>query len=190
MPEHRPAHPGPPHPGPALPDPALPDPALAGPAHPGASTDSVTITIGPRRFGGRRDVLTTAGFALGLGATVAVALTAGLPGVIGTVYVLTAFAAWVQGFRRAWRVSGDRLEARRWFRWHTVQRADVAAIRAARDEMGIRAVALTGSGSPLEIDVDDVRVEPALAHALDQFVRDCGDDGAEVDPTVPALVQR
>lgn len=157
----------------------------------------VTITIGPRRFGGPRDVATAAGFAVGLAVTVAVAVRAGLPGVIGTVYVLTAFAAWVQGFRRSWRVGADQLEARRWFRWRTVERADVASIVAARDEMGVRCVSLTGrgagsgagTGSPIEIDVDDVRLEPLLAEALARFVDDCGAAGAIVDPAVPTIVR-
>lgn len=151
---------------------------------------STTITIGPRRFGGTRDVLTAIAFAVGLAVTVVVAVLAGLPGVIGTVYVLTASAAWVQGFRRSWRISPGRIEARRWSRWHTVERADVAAIAAARDEMGIRAVAVDAGGIPLEIDVDDVRVEPLLAAALAQFVDDCHDDGALIDPLIPAIVRR
>ncbi|MEX2627655.1 MAG: hypothetical protein WD225_12280 [Ilumatobacteraceae bacterium] len=154
---------------------------------------AVTITIGPRRFGGTRDVATAAAFAVGLAVTVAVAVRAGLPGVIGTVYVLTAFAAWVQGFRRSWRVGADQLEARRWFRWRTVERADVAAIEAARDEMGVRCVSINGrgagAGSPIEIDVDDVRLEPLLAEALARFVDDCGAVGATVDPVVPTIVR-
>lgn len=151
--------------------------------------DAVTITIGPRRFGGARDVATTAAFALGLVVTVAVARRAGLPGVIGTVYVLTAFAAWVQGFRRAWRVGPDRLEARRWFRWRHVQQADVSTIEAARDEMGVRCVTVAGAGGPVEIDVDDVRLEPLLAEALARFVDGCGDRGASIDPVVPTIIR-
>ena len=156
---------------------------------PGHSGDALTITIGPRHFGGARDIATATAFAIGLVITILVAVVAGLPGVIGTVYVLTAFAAWVQAFRRSWRISTDRIEARRWFRWRTVERADVSTIEAARDEMGIRAVALAAGGTPLEIDVDDVRVEPLLAEALARFVDDCHDDGAEVDPIVPTLVR-
>jgi hypothetical protein len=152
-------------------------------------SDDVTITIGPRRFGHGRDIVIAAAFAVGLIVTVVVAIAAGLPGVIGTVYVLTAFAAWVQGFRRSWRISTDRIEARRWFRWHTIERAEVSTIEAARDEMGIRAVALSSNGTPLEIDVDDVRLEPLLAAALARFVQDCDRDGATVDPLVPTLVR-
>jgi hypothetical protein len=154
------------------------------------ASDDVTITIGPRRFGGTRDILTATAFAAGLLGTLVVAVVAGLPGVIGSVYVLTAFAAWVQGFRRSWRISTDRIEARRWFRWHRLERADISAIEAARDEMGIRAVALASNGTPLEIDVDDVRLEPLLAEALARFVHDCHDDGVAVDPLVPSLVRR
>ncbi len=160
---------------------------------PDIDPDAVTITIGPRRFGGSRDVLTAAAFTLGLVVTVLVAFRAGLPGVIGTVYVLTALAAWAQGFRRSWRVSSDQLEVRRWFRWHTVERADVSAIEAARDEMGIRCVAITGNGTgagtTVEIDVDDVRLEPLLADALAHFVDDCSTAGATVDPAVPTIVR-
>ncbi|TVR28627.1 MAG: hypothetical protein EA389_00200 [Ilumatobacter sp.] len=157
---------------------------------PDESGDAFSITIGPRHFGGARDIATATAFAVGLITTILVAVVAGLPGVIGTVYVLTAFAAWVQAFRRSWRISPDRIEARRWFRWHTVERADVSAIEAARDEMGIRAVALAAGGTPLEIDVDDVRVEPLLADALARFVDDCHDDGATIDPLVTTLVRR
>jgi hypothetical protein len=155
-----------------------------------AEASDLTVTIGPRRFGGTRDVLTATAFGVGLVVTIVVAVVAGLPGVIGTVYVLTAFAAWVQAFRRSWRISADRIEARRWVRWHTLDRADVSAIEAARDEMGIRAVALSNRGLPLEIDVDDVRVEPLLAEALGRFVSDCGDDGIDIDPLVPTIVRR
>ena len=157
---------------------------------PDESGNAFSITIGPRHFGGARDIATATAFAVGLITTILVAVVAGLPGVIGTVYVLTAFAAWVQAFRRSWRISADRIEARRWFRWHTVERADVSAIEAARDEMGIRAVALAAGGTPLEIDVDDVRVEPLLADALARFVDDCHDDGAAIDPLVTTLVRR
>jgi len=147
----------------------------------------LTITIGPRHFGGTRDVMTAVAFVAGLAVTVWVAIAAGLPGVIGTVYVLTAAAAWAQGFRRAWRVSSDRIEARRWFRWRTVERADVSAIAAARDEMGVRAVTLTGPGGAFEIDIDDVRVEPTLADALDRFVAGC--DHATIDPAVARAIR-
>jgi hypothetical protein len=160
-----------------------PDPGTTG-------NEAFTITVGPRRFGGTRDVATATAFAIGLVITFVVAVVAGLPGVIGTVYVLTAFAAWVQAFRRSWRIGPHRIEARRWFRWHAVERADVSAIEAARDEMGIRAVALSAGSAPLEIDVDDVRVEPLLADALGRFVDDCHDDGATIDPLVPTLVRR
>lgn len=156
----------------------------------GSEPDHLTIIIGPRRFGGRRDVIVATTFALALVGAVALAIGAGLPGVIGTVYVLTALAAWLQGFRRSWRISDHRLEARRWFRWHSVDRRDVSAIEAARDEMGIRAVAVAGNGYPLEIDVDDVRIEPTLAAALARFVDDCDRDGAAIDPVVPAIVHR
>lgn len=152
-------------------------------------TADVTITIGPRRFGGTRDAATVAAFALTLVATVVVALRAGLPGIIGTVYVLTACAAWAQGFRRSWRVGPDRLEVRRWFHWHRVDRADVSAIEAARDEMGIRCVTVSGSGAAVEVDVDDVRVEPLLAAALTRFVEGCGQGGASIDPAVPTIVR-
>lgn len=165
-------------------------PAGSAPAGGAPSTGTVTITIGPRRFGGTRDTVTAAAFAVGLGVCTAVAAVAGLPGVIGAVYVATALAAWLQGFRRAWRVGPDRLEVRRWFRWHAVERADVATIGAARDEMGIRCVTVRGAdGAPVEVDVDDVRLEPLLAAALARFVDDCDAQGATIDPLVPTIVR-
>lgn len=156
----------------------------------GADQGEVVVAIGPRRFGGRRDVAILAAFVAAFAATLVVAARAGLPGVIGSVYVATGFAVWVQDFRRCWRISAERVEVRRWRRWQSVDRADVASILAASDELGLRAIALTGDGEVFEIPVDDVRVEPLLASAVARFVEGCRDDGAVVDPVVPPLLPR
>ncbi len=155
---------------------------------PSSTSGSMVITIGPRRFDTRRDTAVVAGFTVALAVVILVAARAGLPGWIGIVYITMAFAVWVQEFRRSWRISADRVEARRWFRWQAVDRGDIATVTAARDEMGIRAVSLATAGGVLEIPSDDVRVEPLLAAALAGFLDACVVDGAEIDPAVAPLV--
>jgi hypothetical protein len=146
------------------------------------------IVIGPRRFGGRRDVTVAVVFALAFVGALVAAFTIGTPGVIGTCYVIGAFAVWVQDFRRSWRVSADRIEERRWFRWRAVPGVDVVRVVSDRDDMGPRAVVVSGASGTLEISLDDCRSEPELARAVARFVSACERNGADVDPGVHRLV--
>src|SRR5215207_2061455 len=140
---------------------------------PAAGAPSDPIVIGPRRFGGRRDVLVAVVFAVALSGALVAAFTIGTPGVIGTCYVVGAFAVWVQEFRRSWRVSADRIDERRWFKWRTVPGVGVARVDHEEDAMGPRSVVITGASGTLEVSLDDCRTEPALAHALAGFIAGC-----------------
>ena len=157
-------------------------------SEPTADAPTEEIVIGPRQFGGRRDAVIASVFAIAFAGALVAAFTIGTPGVIGTCYVIGAFAVWAQDFRRSWRVSADRIDERRWFKWRTVPGIDVARVDHESDAMGPRSVLITGTSGTLEISLDDCRTEPALARALSGFIARCERTGAEVDPSVHRLV--
>ena len=161
-------------------------PAATPAPRPGDGDD--VVVIGPRAFGGRRDVALAALLVVAFAVALVGAFTIGTPGVLGACYVLCFAAVWASDFRRSWRVSADRIEERRWFRWRAVPGVEVVRVDHDRDDMGPRALLICGSSGTLEISVDDCRTTPELARAVAGFVTACERSGAEVDPAVHRLV--